>query len=43
MPLKTLMAYSDSGLVADLTGNVTGEGKLEWISTSWKLDIICPF
>ncbi len=30
LPLKTLMAYSDSGIVADLTGFVTPEGKLAW-------------
>ena len=30
IPLKALMAYSDSGIVADLTGFVTPEGKLGW-------------
>jgi len=32
LPLKTLMAYSDSGQVVNLSGNVTNEGKLEWIA-----------
>ena len=33
------MAYSDSGLVADLSGNVTREGKLDWIAPpgNWTL------
>ena len=39
LPLKTLMAYSDSGQIADLTGNVTPEGKLDWIAPpgNWTL------
>ena len=39
LPLKTLMAYSDSGLIADLSGNVTREGKLDWIAPpgTWTL------
>ena len=39
LPLKTLMAYSDSGYVADLSRNVTGDGKLNWIAPpgNWKL------
>ena len=39
LPLKTLMAYSDSGQVADLSGNVTGDGKLDWIAPpgNWTL------
>jgi hypothetical protein len=39
LPLKTLMAYSDSGQVADLSGNVTGDGKLDWTAPpgNWTL------
>jgi len=39
LPLKTLMAYSDSGLIADLSGKVTREGNLEWIAPpgNWTL------
>ena len=39
LPLKTLMAYSDSGIVVNLTGRVTPEGKLEWVAPpgSWTL------
>jgi|WetSurSiteA1Bulk_404760.scaffolds.fasta_scaffold06565_3 hypothetical protein len=39
LPLKELIAYSDSGQVANLTGNVNTEGKLEWIppSGNWTL------
>jgi len=39
LPLKELIAYSDSGQVANLTRNVNTEGKLEWIapSGSWTL------
>ncbi|HAX94888.1 MAG TPA: glycoside hydrolase family 2 protein, partial [Bacteroidales bacterium] len=36
IPLKTLMAYSDSGIVADLTGFVTPEGKLDWTAPPGK-------
>ena len=36
LPLKTLMAYSDSGIVADLTGFVTSEGKLDWTAPPGK-------
>jgi len=36
LPLKTLMAYSDSGIVADLTGFVTPEGKLDWTAPPGK-------
>lgn len=39
IPLKTLMAYSNSGIVADLTGFVTPEGKLDWTAPpgTWTL------
>lgn len=39
LPLQTLMAYSDSGQVADLTGKITAQGKLEWIAPpgNWTL------
>ena len=39
LPLKTLMAFSDSGNVVNLTGKVTTEGKLEWIAPTgnWTL------
>ena len=39
LPLRTLMAFSDSGQVADLSGNVTREGKLDWIAPpgNWTL------
>lgn len=39
LPLKTLMAYSDSGIVADLTGFVTPEGILDWTAPpgNWTL------
>ncbi len=39
LPLKTLMAYSDSGQVADLSGNVSGDGKLDWTAPpgNWTL------
>jgi len=39
LPLKTLMAFSDSGQIADLSGNVTVEGKLVWIAPpgNWTL------
>lgn len=36
LPLKVLMAYSDSGRIADLTGNVTPEGKLVWTAPPGK-------
>lgn len=36
LPLKTLMAYSDSGIVADLTGHVTPDGKLDWTAPPGK-------
>ena len=36
LPLIALMAYSDSGRIADLTGNVTPEGKLVWIAPPGK-------
>ncbi len=36
IPLKTLIAYSDSGIVADLTGFVTPEGKLDWTAPPGK-------
>jgi hypothetical protein len=39
LPLKALIAYSDSGQVVNLAGNVTPEGKLEWIAPigNWTL------
>jgi hypothetical protein len=39
LPIQTLMAYSDSGQVADLTGKITAQGKLEWIAPpgNWTL------
>jgi len=39
LPIKTLMAFSDSGQIADLSGNVTVEGKLDWIAPpgNWTL------
>ena len=39
LPLKTLMAYSDSSQVIDLTGNINSAGKLEWIAPpgNWTL------
>jgi hypothetical protein len=39
LPLKALMAYSDSGQMADLSGKVTREGKLDWIAPpgNWTL------
>jgi hypothetical protein len=39
LPLMALMAYSDSGLVINLTGKVTSEGKLDWIAPdgNWTL------
>ena len=39
LPLKSLIACSDSGIVIDLTGRVNHEGVLEWIapSDSWTL------
>lgn len=39
LPLRALMAYSDSGMVLNLTGNVSSEGKLEWIAPegNWTL------
>lgn len=36
LPLKVLMAYSDSGRIADLTGNVSPEGKLVWTAPPGK-------
>lgn len=36
LPLIALMAYSDSGRIADLTGNVTPEGKLVWTAPPGK-------
>ncbi len=36
LPLIALMAYSDSGRIADLTGNVTHEGKLVWTAPPGK-------
>jgi len=43
LPLKALMAYSDSGQIADLTGNVTPEGKLVWIAPPGKWTIYGVF
>lgn len=39
IPLKALIAYSDSGKAVNLAGNVTPEGKLEWIAPAgnWTL------
>jgi hypothetical protein len=39
LPLMALMAYSDSGLVVNLTENITSEGKLDWIAPegNWNL------
>jgi len=39
LPLKTLMAYSDSGQIADLTRKITSAGKLEWTAPqgNWTL------
>jgi hypothetical protein len=39
LPLKALIAYSDSGQVADLTGNINPAGKLEWTAPpgNWTL------
>lgn len=39
IPLQTLMAYSESGEVLDLTGKVDADGKLNWVAPAgnWKL------
>jgi hypothetical protein len=39
LPLYALMAYSDSGKVLNLTGNVTAENTLDWTAPAgnWKL------
>jgi hypothetical protein len=39
LPLKELIAYSDSGQVVNLAGNVNAQAKLEWVAPSgnWTL------
>jgi hypothetical protein len=43
LPLQTLMAFSDSGQIADLTGRITSQGKLEWIAPPGKWTLYALF
>lgn len=43
LPLKALMAYSDSGLVINLAGNVASDGKLDWIAPEGKWTLYALF
>jgi len=43
LPIRALMAYSDSGLVLNLTGDVTSEGKLDWIAPDGKWNLYALF
>jgi hypothetical protein len=39
VPLQTLMAYSDNGIILDLTDKIDKEGKLQWVAPTgtWTL------